>query len=94
MQRLYESLRDEPFELLAVHVGPSLEQAASYAEQLGLSFPIAVDSDLSMSDWQVVGLPSTYLLDPEGKVVAEAIGEREWDDPVLSRELKAYLIDD
>lgn len=91
MQRLYEKLRGGRFEMLAIHVGPSLEQARTYGQKLGLGFPIAVDTEMGLSDWKVLGLPTSFLLDPQGRIIAEAVGERDWDDPQLIRQLEAYL---
>ena len=91
MQRLYEKLRGERFEMLAIHVGPSLDQARTYGQKLRLGFPIAVDTDMVLTDWRVLGLPTSILFDPQGRIIAEAVGERDWDDPQLIRQLEAYL---
>lgn len=91
MQRVYEELRSDGLAMLAIHVGPSLTGAKKYAEELGLSFPIVVDAEMALSQWQVRGLPTTFLLDREGKIVAGAVGEREWDSPELVRQLREYL---
>jgi len=91
MQRVYEQLRGDDFEMVAIHVGPSLKGAREYAEQLGLTFPILVDVQMALSRWQVQGLPTTFLLDRDGRIIAEAVGERAWDSPELSRQLEVYL---
>ena len=91
MQRVYEELRGEDFEMIAIHVGPSLAGAKKYAEQLGLSFPILVDAQMALSRWQVQGLPTTFLLDRDGRIVAEAVGERAWDSPELLMQLQGFL---
>ena len=91
MQRAYNRLRGGNFEMLGIHVGPSLTNAKQYAENLGLSFPILVDAEMNMSNWQIKGLPTTFLLDPEGRIIAEAIGERDWDSPELLKQVRAYL---
>lgn len=88
MQRAYESLRGQRFDMLAIHVGPSVDGAKKYAGQLGLTFPIAVDADMALSRWQVQGLPTTFLLDPAGRIVAEAVGERAWDSPAMLDEIR------
>lgn len=91
MQRVYEALRGDDFEIIAIHVGPSSDGAKKYAEQLGLSFPILVDAQMALGRWQVQGLPTTFLLDPDGRIIAEAVGERDWDSPELQTQLKGYL---
>lgn len=91
MQRVYEELRSDDFELIAIHVGPSLDGAKKYAEQLGLSFPVLVDAEMALGRWQVQGLPTTLLLDPDGRIIAEAVGERDWDSPEIKTQLEGHL---
>lgn len=91
MQATYEILKDEGLELVAIHVGPSLEMAREFASRLGLDFDILVDDEMALTDWQVLGLPTTFLVDREGRLVAEAVGERDWGDPVLVRQLQGLI---
>lgn len=91
LQRAYEQLKGNNFELLAIHAGPSIESAEHYANELKLTFPILVDNELSLTSWEIRGLPSTYLVDPEGKIIAEAIGEREWDEETLLAAIKGQM---
>lgn len=91
MQRVYRQLAGERFDLVAIHAGPSVANAKQYAEKLGLEFPVLVDVEMDLGSWQVQGLPTTFLVDPEGQIVAEAIGERDWDDPVLLAWLKQQI---
>lgn len=79
MQRSFERLRDDGIDMLAIHSGPRLDDAARVAGELGLGFTIAVDEALALHDWEVQGLPTTYLVDPQGRIVADAVGIREWD---------------
>ena len=43
---------------------------------------------MSLSSWGVQGLPTTFLINPEGKLVYEAVGERVWDSPDMVKFLK------
>ena len=91
MQRAYEQLKSERFELVAVHVGPSLEEAKKFADENQLGFPVLVDDSMNLGIWQVLAVPTTYLVDPEGMIVAEAVGDREWDTPQMMDALRGYL---
>lgn len=91
MQATYEILKGEGLDLVAIHVGPSLEIAREFASRLGLEFDILVDDEMALTDWQVLGLPTTFLVDREGRLVAEAVGERDWGDPVIVRQLQALI---
>ena len=91
MERAYGRLRGPDFEMLAIHVGPTLEGARQYAKELGLSFPILVDEDMALTSWAVRGLPTTFLVDPAGRIVMEAVGERVWDSPELLARLRGLM---
>ena len=91
MQQAYERLGGHGMEMIAIHVGPSAEAADRFARQLGLTFGILVDENMALSSWQVLGLPTTFLLDPEGNIVAEAVGERDWSNPVLMDQLRNLI---
>lgn len=91
MQRAYDQLKGRDFEMVAIHVGPSLGNAKEYAEKLGLSFTILVDEEMQLGRWQVQGLPTTFLIDRDGQIIAEAVGERAWDSPELLSQIRAHL---
>jgi peroxiredoxin len=47
-------------------------------------FPVLLDRDGEViGRWPVKGLPTTYIVDPEGRIAYRAIGGREWDDEQL-----------
>lgn len=91
LQRAYEKLTNPGFELLAIHAGPSIETAQQYANQLNLEFPILVDQELALTGWGIRGLPSTFMIDPEGRIIAEAVGERAWDAPGMLKAITDYM---
>ena len=41
-----------------------------------------IDSTV-IGQWPVRGLPTTFVVDPAGRLVYRAIGSREWADPAL-----------
>ncbi len=94
MERLTQQLKGEAFSVLAVNVGESVNDIELFTSQLDadLSFPILLDrSSQSMQSWKISGLPTTYLVDKKGRVVAGAIGGREFDHPDMVRAIRAVL---
>ncbi|MDP1864664.1 MAG: TlpA disulfide reductase family protein [Thiobacillus sp.] len=94
MERLTQQLKGEAFSVLAVNVGESVNDIELFTSQLDadLSFPILLDrSSQSMQSWKISGLPTTYLVDKKGRVVAGAIGGREFDHPDMVRSIRALL---
>jgi hypothetical protein len=42
--------------------------------------PLMDRDGLATEDWQPRGLPSTYLVDPQGIIRFQALGGRPWDE--------------
>jgi peroxiredoxin len=84
MQRAWEQLQEAGVVLIAINVGEDQGEIADFLEQVPVSFPLPMDTDMRVSQsWPMKGLPTTFVVDPEGRLVYRAQGEREWDDPAL-----------
>ncbi|MCP5441704.1 MAG: redoxin domain-containing protein [Chromatiaceae bacterium] len=84
MQRAWERLETEGVILLAVNVGEDPDTVFQFTANYPVEFPILFDRDGAVSGaWPVVGLPTTFVIDPQGRIVYRAIGGREWDDQTL-----------
>ncbi len=95
MQRLKDALANEAFAVLAVDVGEDADTILAFLSQLdaGLAFPILQDTkSRAMRAWKVAGLPSTYLVDRRGRVVAAAVGGREFDHPDMVEAIRALAV--
>ncbi len=81
MQRLYDRYSDKNFTVLAVTVdGDDQERIARITKAMKLNFPILLDQDDRAGDlYEVSGLPVSYLIHPDGRILARAVGMREWD---------------
>ncbi len=92
MQRMYRALRAEGLEILAVDLQENTQRVQGFAKELGLSFPIALDSDGSVgTQYGAHALPTTFLLDRRGLIFAWAVGSREWDTPEMLAALRGIL---
>jgi peroxiredoxin len=89
MERAWQQLQQEGIWLLAVNVGEDPATVREFVTRYPVSFPILFDRNSRVSEaWQVPGLPVTWLVDSEGRLVYRAIGHREWDDPALLAALR------
>ena len=80
MERLYQAWREGGFELLAISVGEAPEPVREFRDALGLSFPVLLDADKSVSRrYQTFRFPESYLIDRDGVVVERYVGPRQWD---------------
>ena len=90
MQRAWEAVKDEGILLLAVNVGESEDRIFTFTADYPVDFPLLLDSDGQATErWPVVGLPTTFVVDPEGRIAYRAIGGRAWDDPALLDQVRA-----
>jgi peroxiredoxin len=90
MQRAWEQLRKEGIMMVAVDVGEDQDTVFNFLSDTPLDFPLVLDQDSTVIEqWPLKGLPTTIVLDPQGRMVYRAIGGREWDDPALLERVRA-----
>lgn len=81
MQRLYESLDRDKFEILAVSIDRGNEdRVREFVNKYNLTFPVLIDPDQKIRKrYFVMGLPTSYLIDTHGTLQGFVSGAREWD---------------
>ena len=90
MQRAWETLQGEGVMMLAINVGEDEDTIFQFTANYPVEFPLLMDLDsTTIEDWPVRGLPTTFVVDPEGRLVYRAIGGREWDEPELLAKVRA-----
>lgn len=91
MQRVYEELRDRGLEIVAVSTDVSPGElnergeregiVQDFVDDYGLTFPILLDPRGGIErQYGVVGLPTTILIDREGRIVRKVVGGVLWDE--------------
>ncbi|MEO8310058.1 MAG: TlpA disulfide reductase family protein [Caldimonas sp.] len=69
LNRLYEKYKSSGFMLLGVNVDDDVAKAAEVAAKLGVTFPVLLDTEKTVSKlYDLSTMPSTVLIDREGKV--------------------------
>jgi len=90
MQRAWEVVKDDGIVLLGVNMGEDEDRIWTFTADYPVDFPLLLDRDGSVTErWPLKGLPTTFVVDGEGRLVYQAIGERAWDDPVLLDKVRA-----
>lgn len=85
MQRAWEQVQDKDVMMLAVNWGDTPESIKKFTDSLPpMDFPLLVGGDEAMTkEWGVRGLPTTYVINPEGQIAYKLVGETEWDKPEI-----------
>lgn len=81
LNHLYMRWRDHDVEFLTISIDTEdKEKVSAFAQKLGLQFPVLLGDDVNVTDrYWTWGLPVTYIINPDGIIVARALGPREWD---------------
>lgn len=93
MEKLHRRLKDRDFVMVAINVQESPARVKSFFEKHELSFISLLDSSGAVgSGFDVRGLPTTFVIDREGRIIGKALGPREWNSRA-SIALFEYLIE-
>lgn len=81
MERLREKMAGRPFEIVALNSAEPKSDVDAYLARMKLGFPILLDPDgVNTRRWKVFALPTSLLLDAEGRVRYALTGPVEWDE--------------
>jgi thiol-disulfide isomerase/thioredoxin len=90
MQRAHEALAGDGIALLAINVGEDADTIEQFLADTPVDFPLPMDLDSRVTQsYPVRGLPTTFVIDPEGRLAYVATGGRDWDDPRLLDRVRA-----
>ena len=92
MQRLYQEIGDDGFEILAISVDAPFGEAdafgreggdlRTFADSLGISFTILHDPTGRVQQrFQTTGVPESFVIDRDGVIYKKVAGPTAWDAP-------------
>ena len=96
MEALHQAFKDEAFAILAINEWETEDHVFAFMGQLPVdpSFPILFDLDSEVAQsFGVKGLPTTLLLDTQGRVVYRAVGGRDFNHPEVKKIIRDLLPD-
>lgn len=90
MNRAWKKIKNEGIVMLAVDVGEDEDTVFTFMADYPIDFTVLLDSSGDISArWPLLALPTTFVLDREGRLVYQAIGGREWDNDSLLDKVRA-----
>lgn len=90
--RLSRKLDGERFTLLAVNFGEGEKRVQAFLDKLGLKLTVLLDRDTQASrNWVKKGLPTTFVIGPDGTIRYQVLGEVAWDTPAVEQRIRQLL---
>tara|TARA_X000001036_G_scaffold380112_1_gene371324 strand:- start:1725 stop:2222 length:498 start_codon:yes stop_codon:yes gene_type:complete len=92
MIKLKELFKDESFEIIAISVDADSRAANKFLNSYDINFQVALDPDGAVAEkYALPGMPSSFLLDRDRKVIAAHKGFRESDVAKIKKEIEEAL---
>jgi len=96
MERLYQAYRDRGLVILAIssdRMGGSVVEP--YVQERALTFPVLLDPETEVfAQYGVRGLPTSYLLDRQGRVFSADVGARDWSGSAAREGVERLLAEE
>ena len=92
LNRLYDKYKSSGFTLLAVNIDDAARHGAATAAKWGLKFPVLLDADKTVTRRYDLGaMPSTVLIDRDGRVRYLHRGYREGVEEAYERQIRELV---
>jgi peroxiredoxin len=92
IEKLYAKTKGLPFEILAISSQESSGTVSGFLKSNKYTFPIYLDSSGSVSrKYGISAIPTTYIIDAEGKMVARMVGAYDYDSAAFESAIKALI---
>ncbi len=82
MERLHKTAKEHGIQVVAISIDRgNQEKVQKYVKEYNLTFPILLDPDQKVRrSYFILGLPTSYLIDSQGKLRGFISGARQWDN--------------
>lgn len=102
LERLHRELGPQGLAVIGVNVDAALGTSdrdgnpggnvAEFVQQLGVTFPIWLDPERRIEKrYRINGLPTTFIIDRDGRIVRQERGAVAWDQPPHSTQIRQLL---
>jgi len=80
METLRQKYNEKDLLVVAISIDEGTKsQVASFIKRLKLGFPVLLDPEGEVSAlYKVSGLPASYLIDRDGKLISRIVGSEDW----------------
>jgi peroxiredoxin len=90
MEKLWQAVQKEGVVMLAINIGEDADTIFTFTADYPVTFPLLLDRDSSViQKYPVLGVPTSFIIDPRGRIIYRAVGTREWDDKQIIQTILA-----
>jgi peroxiredoxin len=81
LNAIYKENKDKGLEMVGICLNADPNQLKVLVQQLKLDYPVLLGTDKVSKDYgEIVGVPTTFIIDKQGKVAEKIIGARSKDE--------------
>jgi len=93
MQRLHETMKKKGVQVIAISIDrANADRVQKYVDEYKLTFPVLLDPNQeTRRRYFIMGLPTSYLIDAQGKLRGFISGARKWDSESSKRVMQILL---
>ncbi|VAW52361.1 hypothetical protein MNBD_GAMMA05-712 [hydrothermal vent metagenome] len=92
IQRLAETFDDNMLKIVMINTAEDEDTIFTFLSAINVDVNSLMDMDGLVTEvWKPRGLPTTFLINPEGEVKYQAIGGREWGNPIYINFIKQLV---
>ncbi|VAW70846.1 hypothetical protein MNBD_GAMMA12-318 [hydrothermal vent metagenome] len=92
IEKLITTFKKSKLKIVLINTAETEDTVFNFFGKLGVDIDTLLDTDGKVTEqWKPRGLPTTVLVDPQGKIRYLVIGGRPWDKAVYQNFLRALL---
>ena len=92
LQQLADAFSDDTLKIVMVNTAEDEDTIFTFLSAINVDINSLMDADGLVTEvWKPRGLPTTFLINPEGEVKYQAIGGREWGKPAYISFIKQLV---
>lgn len=94
IQQAWSTLHGDDFEVLGVNVSEDEETVKRFLAEFtpALEFPILLDQSMAVfNEWSIRVLPTTYIIDKQGRIIYTAQGPRDMNSEHIQQRLQKLI---
>lgn len=95
MESMYEQLHKQGLVVVGISIDHHVSQVKKFVKQYSITFPVLLDTDESVaSSYGITGVPETFILDKNYKLIKHIIGPIDWSSPNVTAYLSNLIKDE